>query len=199
LTKKQADYLLWKEIIIIQKNKEHFTIKGFFKSLSLKSSLNKGLNFKLKSLYPNILPVPRPNILNPKNINPYWLSGFVAGDGSFMISISKNKNCKTGFQVQPLFNLAQHSKDLKLLKKIKIDFFKDEGKFYNNKTDCRIVFKTLNEINKYLIPHFTNFPLMNRKETEFIIWCQIIKMIQKKEHLTEEGLNLIRKLRNEMR
>jgi hypothetical protein len=40
---------------------------------------------------------------------------------------------------------------------------------------------------------------MNRKQLEFIIWCQIITKIEKGEHLTNEGLNTIRSLRETMR
>ena len=108
-----------------------------------------------------------------------------------MISKRKNQNCKIGFQVTAIFNIAQHNKDLDLIKKINLDLFENEGQFYNYKSDCRIVFSNLIKINKYIIPHFKKYPLMNRKELEFMIWCQIIKMIEKKEHLTIEGLNKI--------
>ena len=208
LTKKHKDYLLWKEIIFLQNNQEHLTLNGFIKCLSLKANLNKGLNNKLKVLFPNIIPLSKLNFISKiypnkkvqqKEINFFWFSGFVAGDGSFLISKRKNQNCKIGFQVTAIFNIAQHNKDLDLIKKINLDLFENEGQFYNYKSDCRIVFSNLIKINKYIIPHFKKYPLMNRKELEFMIWCQIIKMIEKKEHLTIEGLNKIHQQQIEMR
>jgi hypothetical protein len=44
LTKKQADYLLWKEIVLLENSKEYITSEGFTKCLSLKANFNKGLN-----------------------------------------------------------------------------------------------------------------------------------------------------------
>jgi hypothetical protein len=40
---------------------------------------------------------------------------------------------------------------------------------------------------------------MNRKKKEFIIWCEMVNMLENKEHLTEEGLSKIRTMRNIMR
>jgi hypothetical protein len=40
---------------------------------------------------------------------------------------------------------------------------------------------------------------MNKKEESFKIWCEVIKMIDKKEHLTQEGFNLILQMRESMR
>jgi hypothetical protein len=42
ITQKQADYILWKLILMIVNNKEHLTLEGFIKCLSFKASLNKG-------------------------------------------------------------------------------------------------------------------------------------------------------------
>ncbi|KAJ3222630.1 hypothetical protein HK099_002069 [Clydaea vesicula] len=42
-TKKQADYILWKNIVSLQKAQEHLTMEGFHKCLSFKANLNKGL------------------------------------------------------------------------------------------------------------------------------------------------------------
>jgi hypothetical protein len=98
---------------MIQKDKLHLTEEGFIKCLSLKASLNKGLNETLKTLYPKIIPVKRSTKELPLILNSYWLSGFVAGDGSFIISIGKHPTCVTGYQVQAIFNIGQHIKDIK--------------------------------------------------------------------------------------
>ncbi len=50
LTQKLADYLLWKDIILIQKDQLHLTKEGLIKCLNLKACLNKGLNNSLKLL-----------------------------------------------------------------------------------------------------------------------------------------------------
>ena len=55
LTKKQADYILFKEIILLLLNKEHSTLEGIKKIVNIKASLNTGLTEILKEFFPDIL------------------------------------------------------------------------------------------------------------------------------------------------
>lgn len=198
ITQKQADYILWKNIIMFQNSKQHFTNDGFVQCLSFKASLNKGQNDTLKTLYPAIIPISRPIVQLPDTINTYWLSGFTAGVGSFMIIIRKHSTCITGYQVQAVFNINLHSKDIKQLYKIK--YFQGCGNVFKQKTDSRIEVSKLSYIIKNIIPFFTKYPLMNRKQQEFIsIWCKIVTMIENGEHKTNIGLNKIRIMRENMR
>jgi hypothetical protein len=190
---KQIDYLLWKQIIFIQKSQQHFTTEGFLHCLSLKAHLNKGLNSKLKSLFPNLLPLIKPQRILPNIIDNHWLSGFTAGDGSFMVIIKKNPTCKTGYQVQAVFNIGQHIKDIELMNKIK-DLL-NCGNVYSSKNDCRIVVNKFYDIKNIIIPQFKTYPLMNIKKQSFYIWCDIIYLISNKLHLTPQGFNQIRLMR----
>jgi hypothetical protein len=91
------------------------------------SNLNTGLNVNIRNQFPDLIPIPRPFIPLPTLISPEWLSGFTTGDGSFNIIISQNrqeakalgaascsKTFRLGFQVTPVFQLSQHSRDLAL-------------------------------------------------------------------------------------
>ena len=60
------------------------------------------------------------------NLNPWFVSGFVDGDGSFSVSITKKKS-GIGWKIQPIFTIGLDPKDLDLLVQIKV-FFKT-GKF----------------------------------------------------------------------
>lgn len=197
ITRKYADYVQWKSIIIIQNSRQHFTEDGFLQCLALKAGLNKGLNDKQKNMYPSIVPVIRPETIQPDRINPYWQSGFTAGDGSFMIIIRKQSTTKIGYQVYAGFNIGQHVKDVKLLYKIKEIF--SCGYVPIGKNDSRIVINKLEDIRNCIIPHYTKYPLMNIKNKGFLIWCEIIGLIIKGEHQTQKGLNKIRDMREQMR
>jgi hypothetical protein len=70
ITKKSADFLLFKEVFILIKNKEHLTKKGLEKIVAIRATLNLGLSEKLKVAFPNIVPVERPLVLNQKIPNP---------------------------------------------------------------------------------------------------------------------------------
>jgi hypothetical protein len=56
LTKKRADYILFKEVYELVIRKEHLTKEGLLKIVSLKASLNLGLSESLKAAFPNIIP-----------------------------------------------------------------------------------------------------------------------------------------------
>jgi hypothetical protein len=71
ITNKLADYTLFKQAFELIKNKEHLTPEGFHKILAIKASINNGLSGSLKEAFPNIIPVQRPIVKLPENINSY--------------------------------------------------------------------------------------------------------------------------------
>jgi len=40
---------------------------------------------------------------NSVNIHPWWVTGFVDGEGCFTVSITKNSELKTGWRVKAIF------------------------------------------------------------------------------------------------
>jgi hypothetical protein len=53
------------------------------------------------------------------NINPWFITGFADAEGSFIISMYRNENSKTGWRVTPNFSIHVHIKDIALLKNIR--------------------------------------------------------------------------------
>jgi hypothetical protein len=64
ITQKQADYQLFKKVIELMKCKEHLTVEGLQKIVSIKAVLNKGLSEDLKAAFPDIVPSRRPQASN---------------------------------------------------------------------------------------------------------------------------------------
>nr|ATI20567.1 LAGLIDADG endonuclease [Ophiognomonia clavigignenti-juglandacearum] len=108
VTQKLADYILFKEIVNLMKNKEHLTLEGLKKILSIKASLNLGLSpcgggdpyqgspngdplrgsEELKDKFSDIqAAVKRPLIIDKIIPSPFWVAGFTTGDGSFYLTI----------------------------------------------------------------------------------------------------------------
>ena len=63
-------------------------------------------------------------------LNPWFVTGFTDGEGSFTLSIYKDEKYKTGWRVRLFFEIHLHKKDLKILENIR-KFF-DVGKLYNS-------------------------------------------------------------------
>ena len=51
-TKKHVDFLLFKDIVLLMKNKEHSTLEGIQNIVNIKASLNTGLTENLKEAFP---------------------------------------------------------------------------------------------------------------------------------------------------
>ena len=83
LTQKVVDFILFKQIVEIINKKSHLSFEGFQKIINIKASMNLGLSEVLKTEFGEVIPVQRP-IINIKQIlDPYWLAGFVTGEGCF--------------------------------------------------------------------------------------------------------------------
>ena len=76
LTKKRADFLLFKSVLELINQKEHLTMEGLAKILSIRASMNNGLTQILMESFPNITPVPRPVVSDQGIKDPNWLAGF---------------------------------------------------------------------------------------------------------------------------
>src|SRR5437667_7044577 len=64
ITKKLADYELFKQAIQLIQQKEHLTEHGLYKLVAIKASMNLGLSDELKAAFTNITPVVRPLVQN---------------------------------------------------------------------------------------------------------------------------------------
>lgn len=54
-------------------------------------------------------------ISNKEKLNPYYLTGFVDGEGCFLINITPRSDVKTGYTIWLAFKITLHSKDKVLL------------------------------------------------------------------------------------
>jgi hypothetical protein len=67
-------------------------------------------------------------------------------------------------------------------------FFNNIGKIYTRDTSIDYVVRSLDEITKIIIPHFDKYPLITRKYSDFIIFKNIVELMNKGEHLNKDGL-----------
>ena len=70
ITQKWADFILFKDIVNLMSNKQHLTMEGLHKIVSLKKSLNLGLSDELNTAFSNIVVINRPLIKNPESLDP---------------------------------------------------------------------------------------------------------------------------------
>lgn len=197
ITKKQADYLLFKRAVNLVELKEHLTTEGLNKLLSIKAAMNWGqLSDDLKAAFPNITPVDRPDVLDHKIKDPKWLAGFSSGEGSFMVLIRKSSSHKTGFQVELIFKLTQHLRDEKLISSL-VEYL-DCGNIHIYKETVNWRVSKFRYITDKVIPFFDNHPIQGVKYKDFVDFCKVVALMKNKAHLTQDGLDKINKIKSGM-
>ena len=197
LTQKAEDFFLFKQVITIIKNKAHLSIEGLHQIINIKASINRGLSNMLKSEFKNFTPVER-FIIKTENIpDPYWLTGFVNGDGCFDVNITQSTN-KIGYRVQLRFRITQHNRDINLMKLLKKYLRSGIIYKYPNQSAVSLTIYNISDINNIIIPFFNKNTLFGVKLLDYLDWLEIVKLVNDGSHLTIEGLNLIRKLKDGM-
>jgi LAGLIDADG endonuclease len=140
----------------------------------------------------NISILPKANFDLSEN---HWLAGFSDADGSFAIFINKSNTHKSGYNITLPFRIKQQNPVLLTLIKRQFDGnvsqFNDGMHSYSSTS-----FKIAYIFTKY----FDNYHLLNAsKWINFIKWRKAYRIVQRKEHLTLDGLAKIRKLKENLR
>ena len=196
ITKKWADYQLFKKASHLILNKQHLSISGLNKLVSLKASINKGLSDHLRVAFSNLTPVNREKVVNSGIPNPYWLAGFTSGEGSFLVRVFKSSNHQTGYQVQLRFQITQQSRDKALMemfvKYLGCGFISTRGDI----VDYHVVKFT--DIIEKIIPFFAKAQIVGVKNLNYEDFTKVAYLIKNKDHLTMEGLEKIKEIKSNM-
>lgn len=169
------------------------------KIVNIKASINWGISNKLKSQlkFLKIEPVKRPVINTLYIPDPNWISGFVSGDGCFLVNLTK-ASTKLKEQVQLSFRVTQHQRDIKLKQEL-VNYLK-VGKLYpyKNKPVVYLEVFNLSDIINIIKPFFEKYTLLGVKQLNFLDWCKVLKLIEEGSHLTKEGKDIIREINSKM-
>ena len=71
ISRKQGDFLLFKSVVEMINAKEHLTLEGLQKIVSIKASVNRGLTNVLKVAFPNTIPALKSLAVNTEIPHPY--------------------------------------------------------------------------------------------------------------------------------
>ena len=130
-------------------------------------------------------------------LDPYWVTGFVDGEGTFYVGINSQPSMKTGFQVLPEFRIVQHERDIQLLYALK-EFFNAGVVRVNHGDRYELRIRNLSVLKETVIPFFEKYPLHTKKSIDFIKFRKIILKMINQEHLTKEGIVRIIEIASQM-
>ena len=118
-----------------------------------------------------------------------WISGFVDGEGCFHVAINKLPKMTLGYQVLPEFRIVQHKRDIEILKRIQQNLGVGTIRInHGDRYELRV--RGVLELNK-IINFFEQHPLMTKKRNDFLLFKEIIQLMNKRKHLSQEGLEQI--------
>ncbi len=129
-----------------------------------------------------------------------YVIGLTDGEGSFTVfqrKIGKYRKIECHFYVK----MRKEEKELlERLKKFfgcgRVSFQKDKRR---NHSDCyRYEVGNIKELRQKIIPVFKGRLLSKKRKKDFEIFCKILKLVESKAHLSEEGWERIKKLKGKM-
>ena len=196
ITSKNLDYLDFKKIALLIKNKKHFDPKVLNEILEIKSNMNSSRTFEERWEY-----------LNNKSIvlNADWVQAFIDGEGSFQFTISETTNRgKPYTALAPTLEIAQSNHDVKVLAAFK-DYFgcgylkpKYDINDLNAVKNSRIVNRYIVNQSSNIIEFFDKYPLYTRKYLDYLDWKKLIELKSKGTHNTPEGLHVMKEIKSNM-
>jgi hypothetical protein len=142
-----------------------------------------------------------------KNLSPDYVVGLVDGEGSFTVYVRNpdaEKNIARRVVVEPKFYLKLIERDKEIL--LALQRFFGCGSVYfqkdtrpNHQNCYRYEVFRWKDLTTNIIPFFKRNTLkFASKRQDFEIFCLMMEMLSKKEHLTDKGLRQLFKLKQRM-
>jgi hypothetical protein len=122
-------------------------------------------------------------------INPWFITGFADAEGSFRCNMKKKSKYKADWEIQPVFQVKLHVDYYSVIVGI-IQSLGYIGTVDIRHSTCNFSVRKLQDIIQ-LIEFFDKYPLISRKKGDYLLFKEIVSIIQLKEHLTTEGFQRI--------
>ena len=186
-TTKVVNFTSFCGILDLMNNKYHSNIEGFLKLVSLINKLNNPLSQPLLDKLSTLGELPNIDLyltssestLSKEDLDPWWISGFTTGEGSFTYFTRQRKKA-SGEIVKDytlVYEVGQRSDSLYVLNLIAKIL--ECGKVY---TETRGVSKyrlvPRYQILSIIVPFFEKYPLEGNKNIQYKLWVQIVKILQ---------------------
>lgn len=131
-----------------------------------------------------------------------YIVGLTDGEGCFYVNV-RDRNSRWTPKVETHFYIKLREDNKELLEEVKESFgcgavyFQKENR-PNHSCCYRFEINSQKDINNVLVPFFENHSLHSPKKKDFEIFRQIVLMVQRGEHKTENGLLQMRNLKMQM-
>ena len=130
---------------------------------------------------------------NKYEINPWFLTGFIDAEGTFIVHGRKKTDFKLGWEVISEFRIGLHIKDLALLEAIRA-YWGGIGTLITSKDVVILRIGSIKDL-QVVIDHLTRYPLITQKRADFELFEKVVEIKKSGRHTTLTGLQEIVNLR----
>ncbi len=127
--------------------------------------------------------------------NPWYIVGFVEGEGTFHVAFYRDPKMKQSVKVIPEFHVSQSYLRLETLHDIQrffgCGYLKRNHPKNPRDTTYVYVVRNRNDLEKYIIPFFKRYSLRSTKQQSFQLFAQIVGLMVNGKHRTRSGLRQI--------
>jgi hypothetical protein len=134
----------------------------------------------------------------PLGLSPWFVVGYCDAEACFDINIKKSNTCKTGFSIITRFRIVCNKRDIVLLHMIKAFFNCGKIGKIDSKDCLEFAVSDHNSLVNIIIPFFNKYTLKGTKLLDYLDWTKCLEVIKNKEHLSIEGLNKIRLIKESL-
>lgn|SRR3989338_2556744 len=124
-------------------------------------------------------------------LNPWYVSGFVDGEGSFLISFSIRKKFLLGVETRPSFTISQHQRSKEVLEELQRFFGCGTIRFNISDGTYKYEVRSVLDLYTKIMPHFERYPLRSSKRYDFERWQKICGDVLQQQHRLRGGLKKI--------
>ena len=140
-------------------------------------------------------------------LSPDYVVGLIDGEGSFTVFVRNKRDSNERIRrvrAEPRFYVKLIERDKSILLELKKFFgcgnvYFQKDKRQNHQQCYRYEVANRKELENIIIPFFKKYqPKLDSKKKDFKIFCQLIKMMAKGDHLKEDGLDKMYQVKQKM-
>jgi hypothetical protein len=120
-----------------------------------------------------------------------YITGFVDGEGSFLVSFSVRPKLKIGIEARPSFTVSQHERSKAILEQLQLFFDCGSIRFDVHDRTYKYEVRSLAELISKIIPHFNKYTLQTSKRIDFELFSKICGFMKNNEHRSNQGIRKI--------
>lgn len=128
-------------------------------------------------------------------IDPWYISGFVDGEGTFHVSFARRKDLPRQWAIIPEFHISQHQDRAAVLVEIQSYFhcgtIRENHRGRLNDVTQVLVVRNRQDLLHKIIPFFHRYPLRSQKRDDFRIFAEVVSLMESGAHRTVAGFRLI--------